>query len=355
MKKQLLFLVIFLITIISSRSAFSQGCSDSPISPLVGMPYTYSVDVGATPNPAGLYDGDGQYWFYITQDPNVFATLTTDPKIIDPTNAATAYFTVETGNYNDQTFGTGSIELIWTQLGFENYLATTPYYLVVRYTEQGEGQTCSANNMKVWEIKPMVTLLLAIDASTDTYCSADVSGAVVNTTTTPPTIQYTYGVNEVYAEVTATLYTGEWRPYFAIPNGLVAGDNQELTQVDWSYTADFSGTVYTTTANATFGDGFISDDLATTAADGSVIIYVRYTITNNDHENLSGQSLDLAVDGVIELTDPDINDIIGGDPADPNYCDEEAAYGKSTPITIIARPNVESGDPVNAPFVVKNP
>ena len=346
MKKQVLIMFVLALTLMSAKSIFAQSnCDDTPITPFLGIEYTYNVTIGDAPNPAGLYDGSGNYWWYVTQDENIFATLTTDAKIIP---LASNYFVPSVpGDYNNQGCTTGNILLTWTQLGYENFLTNGSYYLVLRYTEQGAAMSCSANNFRVWEIKPLINLLLAIDAPTLNYCPADVSGAVVNTSTNPPTVQYTYGVDTVYATITPTLYTGEWRPYFAIPTGL-AGD-QQLTNVEWSYTADFA-TFYSCTADNTFGAGYRADDLATTEADGSVLLYVRYEITNNNYENLPGQDLSLAVDGQIEITDPATDDIIS-----LTDCTPETDYGKQVSIHIYARPNVEEGDPVNAPFLVKNP
>jgi hypothetical protein len=205
-------------------------------------------------------------------------------------------------------------------------------------------------NMKVWQIQPINKFLLAVNSfggaigMNGVYCSADISSAIV-TPGASPTVAYVYGVNNLYAEITASKYTGEWTPSFRI-SGLDA--IQTIASVTWD--TDPAGT-FTNTTTAGAGPGeYVSNTNAIAAYDGSAKIYVKVTINNNSFENLAGQTVNIAVDGVIPVTSgtplPDVVSDID--------CSPEAIFGKNTNLTVNPRPTI-TPDPTTGNFIPKNP
>lgn len=330
MKKHLLFLV--LVVFISSMGiAYGQPvCTTGPLSPAAGTPYTYKVVIGNPP-----YNGTtGSYTWYVTTNVNLLSATGIVPSPGDIT---------ATGTYNAAAIGQDQIAITWTAQAIVNGL-TNPYYLVVKFT--GNNGVCDAMNMKVWEIKPINKFLLAIypmggAGGTGTYCAAEVSSATV-TPGASPTVAYQYGVNSVYARISAKNYTGTWTPSFSIA-GLDAA--QTLTAVTWSADSLFASPHTTTLA----GNIATSTDLATAAFDGSSKIWVKMDITNNSYETLADLPITLAVDGIITVGATTLNDVIS-----ETDCNPEVAFGKSVIQTIKARPTI-TPDPATGPFIVKNP
>jgi hypothetical protein len=329
MKKHLLFLV--LVVFVSSLGiAYGQTvCTTGPLSPAAGTPYTYKVVIGNPP-----YNGTtGSYTWYVTTNVNLLSATGIVPSPGD---------IVATGTYNAAAVGQDQIVITWTAQAIVNGL-TNPYYLVVKFA--GSNGICNAMNMKVWEIKPINKFLLAIypmggAGGNGTYCSADVSSATIIPGT--PTVTYQYGVNSVYARISAKNYTGDWKPSFTI-TGL--DTKQALTAVTWSADSLFSSPHTTTLA----GNVATSTDLATAAFDGSSKIWVKMDITNNSYETLADLPIILAVDGIITVGATTLPDVIS-----ETDCTAEVVFGKSVNQTIKARPTI-TPDPATGPFIVVTP
>jgi len=330
MKKQL---SIFLLALIAfMTNAYGQpNCTQGPLSPAAGEPYTYKVIIGNPP-----YDGTtGSFTWYVTTNVDLLS-----PTGVVPSPGAEI---IATGTYNAPAVGQDQIIITWTAQAIVNGM-TNPYYLVVKF--DGSNGICNAMNMKVWEIRPINKFLLAInsmggDGGNGTYCAAPVSSAIV-TPGASPTVNYQYGINTVYARITAKNYAGEWTPSFRI---LGLDPVQTLSNVVWS-----TDSLFTTTHSTTLsGNVATSTDNATAAFDGSAKIFVKFDINNNSFETLADLPITLGVDGVITVGTTTLDDVIS-----ETDCNTEVVFGKAVDQTIKARPTV-TPDPATGPFIVKNP
>lgn len=328
MKKQLLLLVLAIMA--GFAEIYGQTCTQGPLAPAAGTPYTYKVLIGNPP-----YNGaTGSYTWYVTTNVDLLNAAGIVPSPGD---------IIASGSYNTPAVGQDEIQITWTAQAIVNGL-TNPYYLVVKFA--GNNGVCDAMNMKVWEIKPINKFLLAINnmggaGGNGTYCAADITSAIV-TPGASPTVNYQYGINSVYARVMASNYTGDWKPSFRI-DGL--DPVQTLASVVWSTDSLFT-TSHTTTL---VGNVATSTDLATAAFDGSAKIWVRADINNNSFETLADLPITIGVDGVITVGATTLDDVISD-----TDCNPEVAFGKSVIQTIKARPTV-TPDPATGPFITKNP
>jgi|APCry1669188910_1035180.scaffolds.fasta_scaffold00020_56 hypothetical protein len=328
MKKQFLLLILLVISGLSA--AYSQpNCTQGPLAPAAGSPYTYTVTINDPPfnHTAGLYT-----WY-----------VTTNVDLLNATGVVSnnAGEIIATGTYNAPAAGQSSIQITWTAQAIVNGI-THPYYLVIKFAGSNNG-ICDAMNMKVWQVTPINKFLLAINIynGTDKYCSAPVSSATV-TPGASPTVNYQYGVNTIFARVTPKNYTGDWTPSFKI-DGL--DPIQTLTAVSWSTDSLFTATHTTTIA----GNVATSTDPHTAAFDGSARLYLKIDVDNHHFEGLSDLALTIGVDGVIHVGATTLNDV-----KSETDCSDEIAFGKTLPITIKARPTV-TPDPLTGPFIVKAP
>lgn len=327
MKKVLFTLIVALL---AGINIYGQVCTQGPLSPAAGTPYTYKVLIGNPP-----YNGTtGSFTWYVTTNVDLLNATG-----VLPSPGAEI---IATGTYNAPAVGQDQIQITWTAQAIVNGL-TNPYYLVVKFA--GNNGVCDAMNMKVWEIEPINKFLLAIHpmagaGGNGTYCAADVSSAIVTPGT--PTVNYQYGINSVYARIMATNYTGDWTPSFRV-DGLDAV--QTLDVVTWStdslFTAPHTTTIVGNVATAT--------DMATAAFDGSAKIWVKMDINNHHFETLADLPITLAVDGIITVGATTLPDVIS-----ETDCNPEVPFGKSVNQTIKARPTI-TPDPATGPFIVKLP
>lgn len=344
MKKQI-FLLVLILAFFAGISNVNAQCTPGPLTPAVGVPYTYSAEISGPG-----YDADGQYDWYVTDNVNLI-----DPAFI-LTPGATGMFTVDaTTPYHNAATGVDNIIITWTQFALADL---GPFYLVLRYRETNANAdpTCSSENIKAWQIDPINTFLLAFEGGTlnegnyepllgSNTCAADVTGALV-TAGTPGTVLLTYGENSIYYVATASGIVGEWRPSIRIPALLAT---QTYVAVEW--TADMTG-----------GGGWVNMGAAATGAtqdlvspsnatctdvDGTPIL-IRVRLLNNNWQTLANQDITLALDGYLP-TAYTVSDIQGtGD----TPCAELAAFGRTAIFTINARPTI-TGTP--ATMVLTNP
>lgn len=328
MKKQVVF--VMLAVMAGVATTFGQTCDPGPLSPAAGVPYTYKVLID---NPYS--SATGSFIWYVT----------TNVDLLSPTGVVPSPGSeiIASGTYNAPAVGQDQIEITWSALAIVNG-TTNPYYLVVKF--QGNNGTCDAMNMKVWQIEPINTFLLAVynmggAGGNGSYCAADVSSAIV-TPGASPTVAYEYGMNTLYARVVASRYAGEWTPSFQIV-GLDAV--QTIAGVTWSTDSLF--TVEHTCTLA--GNVATSSDNATAAFDGSLPIYVKIEVENNYFENLADLPVTIGVDGVITVGSTSLDDVVS-----ETDCSPEVSFGKAVAQVIMARPTV-TPDPATGPFIVKNP
>jgi hypothetical protein len=328
MKKQL---VLFILAVLAGfTTVYGQTCTDGPLSPAAGTPYTYKVLIGNPP----YNSATGSFTWYVTTNVDLLNAGSIVPSPGD---------IIATGAYNTATVGEDQIVITWTAQAIVNGIAN-PYYLVVKFA--GNNGVCDAMNMKVWQITPINKFLLAVfpmgGAGGDgTVCPSDIVSATV-TPGSSPTVDYEYGVTSLYARVMASNYAGDWKPSFKI-DGL--DPVQQLTSVTWATDSLFA-TPHTTTLASNVAT---STDLATAAFDGSLKIWVKVDIDNKSFETLADQPITIGVDGIITVGATTLDDVVSN-----TDCSPEVAFGKTVAETIKARPTV-TPDPATGPFITKMP
>jgi len=353
MKKQLL-LIVFL-ALFAGISTVNAQCVGNGFNPSAGTPYVYDVTISGNG-----YTGVGTYNWYVTQDVNIINGATIIP-------AVNTFFTVDVGaglsTYNSGAGTTNQLGLTWTTAATSSPF---PFYLVLRYSEantnSGEPGGCTAENIRVWQISPINTFLLAITGSTPTgtvfnpanQCAAPLTGAVV-TPGTPSTVEYTYGINTLYYLVTASGASGTWTPSIRIP--ALAGLSQNYTAVEWS--ADLTGAgvwnafdLPVSPVGNTAGGDFTSSVQATiTDPAAGTPILVRVRIDNVNWETLADQPIQVGIDGLLPTG---LSDIWGGTGPIPDPCAQADPFAKTATYTILARPTVNPGATMPA-FIQKLP
>jgi hypothetical protein len=335
MKKQL-FIFVLLAFFAGIFNASAQDCTPGALNPAAGVPYDYSVVISG----AGYSGTTGSYTWYVTTNTDLLSAT----GVVD--NDGSMFATV-TG-YNTPTVALNPLTLTWTTAAITS---GSTFYLVVKFSQANSTATpsCTAMNMKVWQIKPINKFLLAINSFTGAvgqsgvYCFADITGATV-TAGTPGSVQYTYGNNTIYAEVTPSFFTGQWTPSFQIST--LTGD-QAVTSVTWdtSPTGTFANTTTLTSPSSGIYNAVATSN-APSVYDGSTKVYVKIVIANNNYEGLSDETIKIAVDGIIPGTPP-LNDV-----KSDTDCSDEDIFGKFVNQTIKARPTVTSG---TGNFIPKNP
>lgn len=352
MKKQLSLIVLVLALFAGFSSANAQ-CTGDGFTPASGLPYVYTIDVSGTG-----YSGGGTYDWYVTQNVDILDAAS----IIPETNV---YFTVDeaTPGYSDYhaaTATTNQIELTWTPAAVSS---VNPFYLVLRYSETNStaSPAGTAENIRVWQIDPINTFLLAIEGATNTgnafanaeQCAAPITGTTITPNANPAlaSMEVTYGENTLFYRVTASGILGDWRPSIRIP--ALGGLGQNYIAVEWNQSIDGSGTWHSfgvTAGDLDGGDFTSTDDATVTDAIAGTPILVRVRIANENFETLADQPILVGVDGYL----PDAyteSDIIG---TGANACDPEVEFGKEATYTILARPTLTPGTGMD-PFIQKLP
>ncbi|HPS62553.1 MAG TPA: hypothetical protein PLK82_05800 [Bacteroidales bacterium] len=348
MKKQL-FLIV-LLAFFAGISSVNAQCVGNGFNPSAGQPYTYDLTITGPG-----YTGNGTYDWYVTQDVNIINTATIIPE-------SNTFFTVNSGGglstYHASGATTNQIGLTWTTAAVTG---GNPFYLVLRYSETNANANpaCTAENIRVWQINPINTFLLAITGATETglqfdnanQCPAPLISALI-TPGTPTTVNYTYGTNTLYYRVVASGANGTWTPSLRIP--ALLGSGQNYVSVEW--TADLSGTptwhTFNVPAGNTAGGDFTSTDAATiTDPTNGTPIFIRIAIANVNWETLADQSVNIGIDGLLPNG---LSDIWGGTGPIPDPCAQADPFAKNATYTILARPTINPGGTMPA-FIQKLP
>jgi hypothetical protein len=321
MKKQILILIIFLVSTVTIAFAQVPVLTDDPtcptpvavtcltpdaLHPVPGNPYTYEVLV---PTPA---DGNRTYRWFVTQSQNfitsgaITATIELADGTGDHVQAAGQGVVPPNGFYNDQANGTDQISVIWKSFTHDPAL---PVFLVIYVTNDD----CASDNIRVYMIQPMHAFTLdianlAIDGSApgDLYpvCVAPVAGATYSVANNQ--VEMDYGINYTFYAISAANFTDSWMPSF-LPGGAALRDTRVIINVEWAYPADAQANTnwHSTTENSTTGVWASTDavevqasGVSTVGQDGECIV-VRVTIENNRVETLVPENITLAVDGVM--------------------------------------------------------
>jgi hypothetical protein len=269
------------------------SCTNDPLHPMAGVPYTYSV----TTSPSG-----GDYIWWATTDPNFItsgglqnnsAGLLTSPDVISTVTA----------DYNTSTTAS-SIELTW---GTDVLAAatSTPTFVAVHYDNSTSG--CS-DNLKVYKIDPInaftVDILnldpttIAPGASGYSYAASQCYDEVQGAKWTSGGMVYDYGTNILYFEVVAANFTEEWTPTFTL-SGLNTG---QTAKIEWAYDTTF-GTATTVTSGTASS---VTAKTNETNTSKGVSIFVKVTVTNGTYEGVSDDSVTLAVNGTNTANQSDV-------------------------------------------------
>ncbi|MEI6060884.1 MAG: hypothetical protein WCR72_09255 [Bacteroidota bacterium] len=359
MKKQRLLLVLIL-AFFAGISSINAACLGTGFTPAAGVPYTYVVDVSAL---GAGYTGIGTFDWYVTQNVDI---LDAGAGGIIP--AVNTMFTVGGADspYHVIAPGAGTtkqITLTWTPAAVAS---GSPFYLVLRYTEANTvalAPGCSAENIRVWQIQPINTFLLAVEPATNAgvatpganSCAPGILTAVVTPNAIPASasVEITYGESQLYYRLTASGILGEWRPSIHVP--ALAGLGQNYVAVEWNSKDDGTGTWHTfniPAGSSIAADGISTDNATVTDAAGTAIL-VRLRIANDNYEHLTDQGITVGVDGYLP-TAYTVSDIWGGVGPAPDPCAQADPFAKTATYTILHRPTPTPGPGMPA-FIQKLP
>lgn len=339
MKKQILLLVLFILAAFANvEKSYGQTCTPAALNPAAGVPYDYEVTVsGTTGGTAPVY-----LW-YVTQDVDIFNGTKLTEGVDFTVNAGAGQST-----YNSNTGTTNKINLTWTPAAVAN---VNPYYLVVKYSETS-AIGCTVDNMKVWQIDPINTFLLALEASdllgnvaNDNTCPPAVDGAIITPGATP-SVTYTYGQTIISYKVTASGTNGTWTPSLHLPAlGTPGPEGQNYNAAEWSLDGATNWNSFGLTDGDVAGGNYTSSvTTAPVTVAGSTII-IRVKIDNVNFESLAAQPIIAGVDGVLPSGVKDIKTLTD--------CTDEVDFGKTDTYTVNPRPTVA---PTTLPaFITKNP
>jgi hypothetical protein len=324
MKKLILFLIM---ASIASLQVFAQTpddpptCTGSASEPAVGVLYTYEVEVPAVNG----YTGTGTFdWYVMDQG---------DLDLLNGTHIANGSGEfIASGHYDAPTGSADTIEITWSSLALAS---GQPYFLVVVYEEAA---VCPNNNIKLYRIMPQNTFWLAMDNVTTIQCAASISSAEILDIGSPTNpnglVEYIYGENTLVVEVTASGYTGDWDAELQL-GGFVADQSVEVT---WAAASGPTGTFTSANANGVYTSATQLPSLVS-----GEVITITIVVDNNHFENLSGQTIDIAIDGSYTangVTFEDLSDVNG-------QCTPESAFADAEVQSISARPTVNPVTPVD--------
>jgi hypothetical protein len=342
MKKQHFLLILILALFAGISSGYSQ-CVPGPLTPAAGIPYDYSAVISGT-GYNGTNANGAMYDWYITDNTDL---LNAGAILTPPT-----MFTVDPSTpYHNGATGVNHILVTWTPAAITD---GGPFYLVLRYRENNSTTaptTCSAENIRVWNIVPVNTFLLALDGamlsggnyvinSNAFTCAADVVGATVNPGVPDATL--VYGNNTLYYIATASGILGNWRPDIRVP---ALQTSQVYVSAQW--TADMTGAggwvAFPIAATGATQDLQSPTDATVTNAVAGTPILIRIVINNMNWQTLADQPITLGLDGYLPIAYT-VSDIIGG-----GNCNPEPVFGRTAISTIKARPTI-TGTPATLPL-----
>lgn len=321
MKKQILFLALLVIAILSSTSAtfgqlISRITTTQPLTPLscaaganflhpiAGQQYTYQMD-GTT----GVEDVNQWTWF-ATKNP---AFITGAVMAGDSLREGVAgQLLAASANYGKSS-GTNNVQITWTpeilaNTDYQGTPSTTVFPSPTFVVGYGTGANC-ADNIKVYEINPIINFTVDItnvdgtgagmawDKDTSTCVSS-----VQSATYTGGNLVMNYGTNTLYFEVAAANFVDDFTPTFTLISGLT-GVQTAVVSLHASYTDAVAGTLVYPGATTTWAAG--ATPWATghqfTAANPTdvargVSLIVKVVITNSTEETLAANPFVLAVD-----------------------------------------------------------
>ena len=346
MKKQgLIFVFIVLATIASLSSTYGQAvpgslpkpltCPNGPLTPVAGQPYDYSATFAP--------DGGTAFW-YATKSINI-VTGSARAAAVEAAGGTVVSTATNYATNQSPTAGPSTTSITWNSAGLATVTPAAPLFVVVEYQAPASG--CS-NNLKVYNIIPKNAFTIdirsmasdgtgpvAYDAKTN-QCAANIKSATYDVASS--SMNMDYGDQTLYFEVIAANFTGSFTPSFQI-SGL---DAAQTAEIFWGATAATATNSLGAIVNGTPVTGTSVTTTATNTKDG-VSIFAKVVIKNNKFENLTGQTISLAVDGVNAEGQKDVLE---------TDCSENAAFADNASQDINARPTVLPVAP--ATFVPQN-
>jgi len=324
MKKQY-FILVLMLAFFAGITKVNAQCTPGPNSPAAGVPYTYSTTESGT---------NQQYDWYVTKNVDVLDL----PGII----AAGTMFTVDpTTPYHLPATGVNNIKITWTAAGVAD---GGPFYLVLRYSESSTSTpVCTVENLRVTEIKPINTFLLAfeggmlsggnyVSTAGSNACAAGVTGAIVTPGATP-SLLIKYGQNTLYYVATASGIIGDWYPQIRVP---ALGATQTYVSVEWSANITGAGPWNSFGAAASGGADLLSTVPATASVAG-IPILIKIVIDNVNFRTEADQAIQLALDGFLPPT-PIVPGTNKSDITSASDCTPLPAFGRTATFTITKRP-----------------
>lgn len=280
MKKQILFLVMFTLALYAginqswgqvnsdAKVSLAPTCGGTSTNPSIGVSYPYTVAITPTPG----YTGVGTYTWKVTDNANLLAASTVASSVYTASGSGATY------------------NIIWNASSVGN-----TYYVVVDYSEPNTtGGSCTMNNVKVFEVKPMNNFWLKINASTDgtvaniianngtdkiNVCSPAVSAANI----VSGEVKYEYGVTKLFASIHAGGYTGDFQATITV-SGLVTNQTSAIITSGWT-----AGTV------DAMGNGTYTKTLTAVATGSDYDL--ELDITNNQFEGKTDLPVKIIIDG----------------------------------------------------------
>ncbi|MFV0376853.1 MAG: hypothetical protein ACK5JD_06065 [Mangrovibacterium sp.] len=373
MKKQFLFLILFVLAVFgSNQNVFGQVDAPQLDQAIASCPVPVTLTCASaggalTPKPGEVYTYDIDYtagstvqWF-VTTDVNVIAaaTLTGNKEAASGGQyVLSAGTTTLTGNatYNDATNTGDILEVAW------NYFDPGTTVLLVAFVVDGAGCT---NNIEAYKIEPMFNFTLDIaaleddgtvqDPNASKECVSPVQGATFNGTE----LVMDYGDNYIYYIVTAANWVNSWMPSFTPPTSTGGSD---IGTVQWAYSDEA-----TLGAAANWHDQTVpvlashyGTGVTSIGAEGACIV-LRVNIDHSvsggaNNEMLTAETLTMGVDGIMY----DASGTTGNEYTNTNLRDLDESADGNAPcrnVTDIAdyiinpRPTVTANNP--NPFVPK--
>lgn len=367
MKKQILFLGIFILTALASiTNTFGQaqpstilprpltGCNDYPLHPLPGKAYDYQVTNTAGPAPS-------TYTWWATKDPN-FLTATATANTSNMLSVGAGELIATSANYGGAN-ATSTVSITWSpeilaKTLYQGPVGTDPSPTFVVVKADG---SCT-NNLQVYEINPLKAFTVDISTFDATASSTVAYGATATScvdiargakyVAATHDLLMDYGTNTITYEVIAANFVTNWRPTFQIMSGLTAS---QTATIGWAYTeaASAAGTFVDSSAPGLQTGGVWAGTQSVTTNETNTVkgvsIWVTVVIKNNTYESLTDQPFTLAVDGVDSTGQWDLTAVCAnGTAADQN---DQATH------VITARPTIGNGTadpgPNPATFVPK--
>ncbi|WP_319500087.1 hypothetical protein [uncultured Draconibacterium sp.] len=299
MKKQILFLTVFVAALLAGMNSYGQyvnsmtgapTCTPAvPLSclsdadelhPLPGEVYTYTI----TTDPATVGD---VHWF-VTDESDIITSATLGTPVLQPNRDVVDGDYILTASAHYDTPGASkTIDISWKTFDTSNEV------LLVAYVEGAAG--CS-DNVEVYRIEPSFSFTLDVAGLLDAgglgaeECISPVESAVYDGTN----LTMDYGENWVFFSVNAANFVDSWEPTFSA----VAANGSTIGTIEWAYPTDAQANtnwnVSGTPVDAVVAGGAVG------AGGECIVVRVQVDHGSVEHNNTTAaEVVTLSIDGVM--------------------------------------------------------